>query len=57
MRKGVVDIPAMYVFKMLMGLNGVVWATPFAEVVSVSVASVLYMKFRRELKEEEQAEI
>ena len=47
----------MYVFKMLMGLNGVVWATPFAEVVSVSVASVLYMKFRRELKEEEQAEI
>lgn len=57
MRKGVVDIPAMYAFKMLMGLNGVVWATPFAEVTSVSVASVLYMKFRRELKAEEQAEI
>ena len=49
MRKGVVDIPAMYVFKMLMGLYGVSWATPFAEVTSVVTAAVLYLRFRREL--------
>ena len=49
MRKGVVDIPAMYVFKMLIGLNGVSWATPFAEVTSVVTAAVLYLRFRREL--------
>jgi hypothetical protein len=49
MRKGVVDIPAMYVFKMLMGLYGVSWATPFAEVTSVVTAAILYLSFRREL--------
>ena len=49
MRKGVVDIPAMYVFKMLMGLYGVSWATPFAEVTSVVTAAILYLRFRREL--------
>ena len=49
MRKGVVDIPAMYVFKMLIGLNGVCWATPFAEVTSAITAAILYVKFRREL--------
>ena len=55
MRKGVVDIPAMYIFKMLIGLNGVVWATPFAEVTSAVTASVLYMRFKRrvaKMKEE-----
>ena len=50
MRKGVVDIPAMYIFKMLFGLNGVTLATPFAEVMSVITAAVLYAGFRRELK-------
>ena len=47
MRKGVVDIPAMYIFKMLIGLNGVTWATPFAEVTSAVTAAILYMEFRK----------
>ena len=47
MRKGVVDIPAMYIFKMLIGLNGVTWATPFAEVTSAVTAVILYMEFRK----------
>ena len=51
MRKGVVDIPAMYLFKSFIGLNGVTWATPFAEVTSAVVAVVLYLRFRRELRE------
>ena len=50
MRKGVVDIPAMYAFKMLMGLSGVAWAAPFAEVTSAVTAAVLYVKFRKELR-------
>ena len=49
MRKGVVDIPAMFLFKSMMGLNGVVWATPFAEVTSAVTAAVLYVRFRRRL--------
>ena len=51
MRKGVVDIPAMFVFKSMMGLNGVVWATPFAEVTSAVTAAVLYVRFRKQLKD------
>ena len=51
MRKGVVDIPAMYVFKMLLGLNGVTLATPFAEVTSAITAAVLYRKFKKDLEE------
>ena len=50
MRKGVVDIPAMIVFKMLLGLNGVTLATPFAEVTSVITAAFLYASFRKELQ-------
>ena len=46
-RKGVMDIPAMYIFKMLIGLNGVTWATPFAEVTSAVTAVILYMEFRK----------
>ena len=51
MRKGVVDIPAMILFKMLMGLSGVTWATPFAEVTSAVTAAVLYLRFRKQLGE------
>ena len=47
MRKGVMDIPAMYIFNMLIGLNGVTWATPFAEVTSAVTAVILYMEFRK----------
>ena len=32
-----------------MGLYGVSWATPFAEVTSVVTAAVLYLRFRKEL--------
>ena len=53
MRKGVLDIPAMLIFKMLIGLNGVTLATPFAEVVSVITAGFLYNRFRKEVTEEE----
>ena len=53
MRKGVVDIPAMYAFKMLFGLNGVTLATPFAEITSVITAGILYMRFRKQLQNEE----
>lgn len=49
MRKGIVDIPAMFVFKSFMGMSGIVWATPFAEVVSAAVAIVLFFSFMRSL--------
>ena len=45
LRKGVLDIPAMYLFKSLFGIIGVVWATPFAEIISISIAVILLIRF------------
>lgn len=53
MRKGVCDIPAMFIFRSMIGIQGVVWATPFAEVVSATVALVLFFTFVKKLKREE----
>lgn len=44
MRKGIVDIPFMFVFRSFLGAPGVCWATPFAEVVSVEIALMLYRR-------------
>ncbi|MGI5990325.1 MAG: MATE family efflux transporter [Lachnospiraceae bacterium] len=51
LRKGVFDIPAMYVFRTVLGLGatGVCLATPFAEILAAFVAIVLYMRFRKEM--------
>lgn len=50
MRKGVCDIPAMFVFRSMIGIQGVVWATPFAEVVSAVVALMLFFSFWKKLE-------
>ena len=41
----------MVLFKMMIGLNGVTLATPFAEVTSAVTAGVLYYRFRKQLKQ------
>lgn len=57
LRKGVLDIPLMFVLKDLVGEIGVLWATPIAEVLSVFVALGLLFaflgKFKKELKQQE----
>lgn len=60
LRKGVLDIPLMYIFKYLLdfGLTGVVLATPVAEILSVGVAvtllSILNKKTKNRIKMEEE---
>lgn len=50
MRKGILDIPAMFVFRSVVGAVGVCLATPFAEVTSVVIAVVLYRRLTRHLQ-------
>ena len=47
LRKGVFDVPAMFVFRTILGFGaaGVCLATPFAEVLGMAVALVLYLRF------------
>ena len=45
LRKGGVDIPAMILMNHLVGVNGIVWATPIADVVSLIVSVICFIPF------------
>ena len=49
LRKGGVDIPAMILMNHLIGINGIAWATPIADVVSMAVAVLCFIPFRKKL--------
>lgn len=53
LRKGVVDVPLMFLFRGRFGIDGVAWATPAAEVISLAVAAILLIPYLRKLKQEE----
>lgn len=42
-RQGIIFIPALFMLKAVMGMTGLVWAQPVADVVSLVVAYVLHM--------------
>jgi multidrug efflux pump len=44
LRKGLLDIPAMYFFRWKLGVEGLVWATPYADFLSAIIA--LFMLHR-----------
>lgn len=50
MRKGVFDIPLMFVFKKFLDETGIVMATPTAEILSIFVSLFLLIKFLKSLK-------
>ena len=50
LRKGCMDIPLMFLFKSVIGMYGIVWATPTAEVGSLVVAGVLIMLMVRDVR-------
>lgn len=51
MRKGFLDIPAMFVLKSILGIMGVLYATPFADMISAIVACLMYAWFNKKEKE------
>lgn len=42
-RQGIIFIPALFILKAVMGMTGLVWAQPVADVVSLVIAYVLYV--------------
>lgn len=56
LRKGGVDIPAMLIMQSLMGINGIAWASPIADVAAMAVSAVMFGLFMKNtnkmLKEE-----
>lgn len=50
LRKGLLDIPAMFAFRYFLGAIGIVWATPFAEVISTCLAVIMLRSFWKSLQ-------
>ena len=54
-RQGIVFIPAVFILKALLGITGVIWAQPVADIVSLFITVGLYMHTSRKIMREEPA--
>ena len=50
LRKGFLDIPGMFLFGHFFGAMGIVIATPVAEIISTTLAVILYLRFLKSLE-------
>lgn len=48
-RQGIIFIPAVFILKAIIGLTGLVWAQPVADVLSITVAAILYIHISRKM--------
>ena len=48
-RQGLIFIPALFIMKALIGLTGLVWAQPVADIISIVIAAFLYIRSYRRL--------
>lgn len=48
-RQGLIYIPALYVLHSIIGINGLVWAQPVADILSILLAVVLYLSTSRKI--------
>ena len=49
MRKGTVDVPLMFLFNRLMGISGIAWATPVADMIALAVSGILAIPYLKKL--------
>ena len=48
-RQGIIFIPALFILKAALGLNGLIWAQPVADILSLVLAAVLYVNTYKKL--------
>lgn len=48
-RQGIIFIPALFILKAVMGMTGLAWAQPVADVVSLIIAYVLYVNTSKKM--------
>ena len=49
-RQGIIYIPAVFIMQTLLGITGLVWAQPVADVLSLALVAVLYIFTMRKMK-------
>lgn len=55
-RQGLIYIPALFILKAAMGITGLVWAQPAADVLSILLAIVLYVRRYQKLSTKQKEE-
>lgn len=50
-RQGIIFIPVLLVLNWILGMNGLIWAQPIADVLSTALVIFLYLKATRHLKQ------
>ncbi len=48
-RQGIIFIPVLFILKAVLGLTGLVWAQPVADILSILLAAVLYVNTYKKL--------
>ncbi len=51
--QGIIYIPAVLILNSTLGLNGLIWAQPIADVLSTALVVILYLKSIRKMEGEE----
>ena len=51
LRKGGLDVPFMFLMNTVAGADGIPWATPIADSLAMGMALVLFIPYRKQLKE------
>ena len=52
-RQGIIFIPALFILKAILGLTGLVWAQPVADILSIFLAAILYINTFKKLSREQ----
>ncbi|MDE7297763.1 MAG: MATE family efflux transporter [Lachnospiraceae bacterium] len=52
LRKGMCDVPFMFLLKYFWGAYGIAWATPISDLISMSVAICLFIPFMKKMHRE-----
>lgn len=50
LRKGGLDIPLMFLFNMLIGINGIAWATPIADLSALVISLLMTAPYLKKLR-------
>ena len=57
MRKGIIDLPLMFLFNGISGLTGIAWAIPIADWICFAVSIIMVVPFLKNLRETKPAAI
>jgi len=49
LRKGGLDVPLMFWFSTLLGVTGIAWATPLADLIALGIAAALFVPYFKKL--------